>query len=349
MLATSTHDSKRSEDVRARLNVISEMPDKWDAILQRWSRLNRGRKFDVDCIEAPSRNDEVLLYQTLIGTWPLVVPDEAGLIDYRTRIDAYMIKALREAKEHTSWIKVNTDYENAMRSFVEAVLMPGETNLFLADFELLVQPIAHFGLLNSLAQTLIKLASPGVPDIYQGCELWQFNLVDPDNRRPVDFVRRQELLAEVKALAGAPPEQWPQRLRPLLADMSDGRIKLYLVWQCLAQRERWPDLFRDGDYLPLTVTGERAAHVCVFARSYGNRALIALVPRLNVGLMSELPLLPMGLEVWGDTAVELPGGLAGCEWTNVFTGEVHPVASSLAVGRLLTCFPEALLTSEASA
>lgn len=348
MLATSTHDSKRSEDVRARLNVISEIPEKWHAMLQRWSRLNRSRKHDVDGVEAPSRNDEVLLYQTLIGTWPFVMPDEAGQIEYRTRIEAYMIKALREGKEHSSWITVNTEYETAMSSFIQAVLAPGEKNLFLADFVPLVQLIAHFGLLNSLAQTLIKVTSPGVPDIYQGCELWQFNLVDPDNRRPVDFARRQKLLAEVKALIAAPPEQWPQRLQPLLADMSDGRIKLYILWQSLALRERWPEVFRDGDYLPLAVHGSGAAHVCAFARRYGDRTLIALVPRLTVGLLSELPLLPLGPEVWGDTAIELPGKLADCQWTNVFTGEVHTAASSLAVGRLLLCFPEALLTSDTS-
>jgi (1->4)-alpha-D-glucan 1-alpha-D-glucosylmutase len=346
MLTTSTHDSKRSEDVRARLSVLSEIPEKWDAMLQRWNRLNRGRKRNVAGVEAPSRNDEVLLYQTLIGSWPLAMPDEAGLIDYRTRIGDYMIKALREGKEHSNWINVNTDYETAMSDFVQAILAQGEKNLFLADFVPLVQPIAHFGLLNSLAQTLIKATSPGVPDIYQGCELWQFNLVDPDNRRPVDFLRRQELLAEIKALVAAPPEQWPQRLLPLLEDMSDGRIKLYILWQSLALRERWPDVFREGDYLPLTVHGGAAAHVCAFARCYADRAFITLVPRLTVGLLSELPLLPMGPEVWGDTTVELPDEIAGCEWTNVFTGEVHTAASSFAVGRLLACFPEALLTAE---
>ena len=160
-----------------------------------------------------------------------------------------MIKALREAKEHSSWVKVNTDYEGAMSGFVQALLAPGEKNLFLADFVPLVQSIAHHGLINALAQTLIKLTSPGVPDIYQGCELWQFNLVDPDNRRPVDFTQRRALLAETRALTDAPPEQWPKRLQPLLADMRDGRIKLYTLWQSLALRARWPEVFRDGDYL----------------------------------------------------------------------------------------------------
>ena len=281
LLATSTHDSKRSEDVRARLNILSEMPMEWKQILKRWSRLNRGRKRVIDGMEAPSRNDEYLLYQTLVGTWPLTQPDESALADYRMRIVAYVIKALRESKEHSSWINVNIDYENASSAFVQALLAPGENNLFLVDFASLVQPIASRGLLNSLAQTLIKLVSPGVPDIYQGCELWQFNLVDPDNRRQVDFVHRRKLLAEVKLLVDAPPEQWSQRLQPLVVDMADGRIKLYTLWQSLALRARWPEVFRDGDYLPLTVHGERAAHACAFARRCGSRSIIALVPRLT--------------------------------------------------------------------
>ena len=209
LLATSTHDSKRSEDVRARLNILSEMPVTWKQILKRWDRLNRNRKHIIDGIETPSRNDEYLLYQTLVGTWPLTVPDEAALVDYRMRIETYMIKAIREGKEYSSWVNVNVDYEDATRSFIQGLLAPGENNLFLADFISCVQPISSRGLLNSLAQLLIKLVAPGVPDMYQGCELWQFNLVDPDNRRQIDFIHRHKLLAEVKSIVDAPPEQWP--------------------------------------------------------------------------------------------------------------------------------------------
>jgi (1->4)-alpha-D-glucan 1-alpha-D-glucosylmutase len=215
------------------------MPAAWKLMLRRWSRLNRGRKREIEGVEAPSRNDEYLLYQTLIGTWPLDVSDEAALADYRGRIDAYMIKALREAKEHSSWVYVNADYESVMSSFVQGILAQGPKNLFLADFVPQVQPIARHGLINALAQSLIKLASPGVPDIYQGCELWLFNLVDPDNRRPVDFAHRRKELAEVRALVDAPPQQWPQRLKPLVEDMADGRIKLYTLWQSLALRSAW--------------------------------------------------------------------------------------------------------------
>lgn len=347
LLATSTHDSKRSEDVRARLNVLSEMPTAWKQILTRWSRMNRGRKRVIDGMEAPSRNDEYLLYQTLVGTWPLTQPDEAALSDYRIRIVAYVIKALRESKEHSSWINVNIDYENASSAFVQALLAPGKNNLFLVDFASLVQPIALRGLLNSLAQTLIKLVSPGVPDIYQGCELWQFNLVDPDNRRPVDFAHRRKLLAEVKSLVeGVPPGQWPQRLQPLVADMADGRVKLYTIWQSLALRARWPEVFRDGDYLPLMVRGEHAVHACAFARRFGNRAMIALVPRLPTRLLGERNILPMGAEVWGDTALEVPSELAGLKWNNVFTGERYMATNKFKLGRLLAYFPICLLAAE---
>jgi len=350
MLATSTHDSKRAEDVRARLNVLSEMPAAWKLMLQRWRRMNRERKRMVDGAAAPSRNDEYLLYQTLVGTWPLGsalgAPDETVLSDYRARIEAYMIKALREAKEHSSWVNVNTEYEAATRSFVQAILAAGDKNLFMADFAQRMQAIARFGRLNSLAQLLIKMASPGVPDIYQGCELWQFNLVDPDNRRPVDFAKRRELLADVKARVDAPPEQWPQRLHPLVADMADGRIKLYTLWQSLALRRRWPEVFSDGDYLPLIARGEHATHVCAFARRHGNRAVIALVPRLPLRLLGEHHAEPVGAAVWGDTALELPSELADREWRNVFTGELHRASVALSLGRLLACFPVALLSSE---
>ncbi|MFY9326934.1 MAG: malto-oligosyltrehalose synthase [Georgfuchsia sp.] len=346
LLATSTHDSKRSEDVRARINVLSEMPAAWKLMLKRWNRLNRGRKRVVDAINAPSRNDEYLLYQTLIGTWPLEPPDAAAMTDYSERIVTYMVKALREAKEHSSWVNPNTDYEAAMTDFVQALLTPGDKNLFLTDFVATVAPIARHGLINSLAQTLLKIASPGVPDIYQGCELWQFNLVDPDNRRPVDFTRRRELLVDVKALVDAPPELWPQRLQPLVAGMADGRIKLYTIWQGLALRARWPEVFRDGDYLPLTVHGEQATHVCAFARRHGNRAIIALVPRLPAGLTETAAAMPTGLEAWGDTTLELPKDMTELSWCNVLTGEHHAAGSELAVGNLLSCFPVALLASE---
>ncbi len=346
MLSSSTHDSKRSEDTRARINVISEMPAGWKLMLKRWSRLNRARKRVIDGAEAPSRNDEYFLYQTLIGVWPLVHPGEAELAELRERVDVYMIKAMREAKEFSSWANVSAEHESAMSGFVQALLTPGETNLFLADFITVVQPIARYGLINSLAQTLIKLTSPGVPDIYQGCELWQFNLVDPDNRRPVDFPLRREQLSQVKALVDKPPAQWRKPLQTLLDDMSDGRIKLYLLWQVLALRQRWPEVFRDGDYLPLTVHGQAAEHVCAYARRCGSRSLIALVPRLPARLTSNDFALPVGNAIWGDTTLELPPALAALPWFNVLSGERHAGAEQFPLGKLLSYFPVALLTAE---
>jgi (1->4)-alpha-D-glucan 1-alpha-D-glucosylmutase len=345
MLATSTHDSKRSEDARARINVLSEIPAAWKLMLKRWRRLNRGRKHLVDGVDAPSRNDEYLLYQTLVGTWPLIPPNDEELADYRTRIDAYMIKALREGKEHSSWVQVNSEYEGAVSDFVLALLAPGDKNLFLADFVPMVQTISHHGLINALAQALIKVTSPGVPDIYQGCELWQFNLVDPDNRRPVDFALRRELLAQVQALVDAPPEQWPERLQPLVADMSDGRIKLYTLWQSLALRTRWPELLEQGDYLPLKVSGEHAAHVCAYARRHGERAIIVVVPLLPVRLLGDNRVLPLGNEVWADTMLELPDALAGAGWRNLLSGESHSAGGQLAIGEVLASFPVALLAT----
>lgn len=343
LLASSTHDSKRSEDMRARINVLSEIPARWKLMLKRWSRFNRGRKALVDGVKAPSRNDEYLLYQTLVGAWPLDPLDDAGRAQFGARIEAYMIKALREAKQYTSWANVNADYEAAMSRFIEGLLGASENNLFLADFVAAVEPIAHFGLLNSLAQTLIKLTAPGVPDIYQGCELWQFNLVDPDNRRPVDFALRRELMAEVRALVDAPPAQWRNNLQTLVDDMTDGRIKIYLLWQALALRERWPEVFCGGDYLPLTVQGGQAAHVFAFARRAGAKTVISVVPRLPASLLGASGSLPLGFAVWGDTALELPPEWATQRWFNVLSGEFNAHSRVLPVGQLLSCIPVALL------
>src|SRR6185312_327814 len=195
MLTTSTHDTKRSGDVRARINVLSEIPAEWRRAVDRWRRINRMRRREVGGMPAPTADDEYLFYQTLIGSWPLAEPDEAGLGAYRERIEAYMLKAAREAKVRTSWAAANPEYEEALIQFVRAALERREGNLFLADFRAFNRSIVRFGLLNGLSQTLLKLTAPGVPDVYQGDELWDFSLVDPDNRRPVDYDVRRRLLA----------------------------------------------------------------------------------------------------------------------------------------------------------
>lgn len=346
MLATSTHDSKRSEDVRARINVLSEIPDAWEKSLRRWSRINRSKRILCDGEMAPARNDEYLLYQTLLGTWPLHAPDDAQLADYCARIQTYMVKAARESKEHSSWIKVNSEYEKALTNFVQALLTPGEKNLFLADFVQLAQRIACFGLLNSLSQTLLKLTAPGVPDIYQGCELWQFNLVDPDNRRPIDYGLRRQALAELQALFAGATTTWPERLRPLLDNMEDGRIKLYLTWRALQLRRRWPELFREGEYLPLNVAGARADHVCAYARRHRDQTVIVVAPRF----FAKLPeTAGMADDLWQDTCIELESGY-GKKWYNMLSGERLAVTSGkgaphLRLNQLLSHFPLALLAN----
>jgi (1->4)-alpha-D-glucan 1-alpha-D-glucosylmutase len=334
VLATSTHDTKRSEDVRARIDVLSEMPAGWRLLLRRWSRMNRSKKRVVDGAAAPARHDEYLLYQTLLGTLPTGDLDDGALAAYRDRIERYMLKAVREAKLHSSWINANDEYEAAVSSFVARLLREGAGNLFLEDLRAQAARIAWFGALNSLSMTAVKLASPGVPDFYQGTELVDLALVDPDNRRPVDYPLRERLL---ESLAGA-------SARDLLARPDDGRAKLWLTWRALELRKRDPALFDHGDYTALTVVGGKPAHVVAFARRYEGRTLLAIVGRLFLELLGEAGALPLGEAAWGDTAVDLAPLGNTSAFANVLTGETVRVDDSrLPVGRAFTQFPCALL------
>ncbi len=346
MLASSTHDNKRSEDVRARINVISEMPAAWRLALAKWSRLNRRKKTRVAGEPAPSRNDEYLLYQILLGAWPLEPMDQAALAAFRERIQRYMLKAVREAKRLTSWVNPNEEYEAALRDFIGALLSSPEHNGFLDDFLAAQAPVARYGMLNSLSQTLIKLTSPGVPDIYQGNEIWDFSLVDPDNRRPVDYARRRAML---QALQDIPEHDLPPRLREMLDSSADGRIKLYLHFRTLELRARDPELFCYADYRPLYAAGAQADRVCAFARHYQGRSLITIAPRLYVGLTGGQYRHPTGEEVWGETRLVLAPGTP--RYLNVLTGEhLHPEQhgkeAGLALASVLGCLPVALLVSE---
>jgi (1->4)-alpha-D-glucan 1-alpha-D-glucosylmutase len=349
MLGTSTHDTKRSEDVRARINVLSEMTQLWRKTIERWTRINRLKKKQVEGQTAPSLNDEYLLYQTLVGCWPLEDLDEAAMTTYRERIEAYMIKAAREAKSRTSWANVNAEYEEALLQFIRASLEQRENNLFLTDLITVQRRISRFGLLNSLSQTLCKLTAPGVPDIYQGNELWDFSLVDPDNRRPVDYQKRRTLLAELES---KDMDDCVDRglMGSLVEGLRDGRAKLFLTWKTLLVRREHEELFRDGEYLPLRVTGEHASNVCAFARRHQGGLAVTIAPRLYLRLLLDNEAPPLGESVWSDTAVELPKEIAeAVKLRNVLINRAVQTSKAgnrvvLKLADALEHFPVALLT-----
>jgi (1->4)-alpha-D-glucan 1-alpha-D-glucosylmutase len=286
MLATSTHDTKRSEDVRARLAAISEIPDVWRRAVHRFRTVNRKHKRDVEGEQAPDANEEYLIYQTLAGAWPMdgVITDE-----FTSRIQAYMAKAINEAKVNSSWIQPNENWDTAVREFIAAILGSNKGNKFPVLFRPLAEQLAQLGAVNALSQTLIKLTAPGVPDIYQGNEMWDLSLVDPDNRRPVDYQARRNALA---GLGGAAP-------RDLLANWKDGRIKLFLIHKVLGYRRDHFDLFAKGDYLPVQASGAFAESVFAYARRHGDRTALVIAPRLS----TRLGFPPIG-EAWRDTALD---------------------------------------------
>jgi (1->4)-alpha-D-glucan 1-alpha-D-glucosylmutase len=350
LLATSTHDTKRSEDVRARLNALSELPGEWQSALARWGRLNSPKKTVVENQPAPDRNDEYLLYQTLLGAWPADPPAAGGLAPFRERITAYMEKATKEAKVHTSWVNPNEEYDDAVRQFVSRLLPDTADDPFLTDLVALQRRVAFFGYFNSLAQVLLKLSCPGVPDLYQGTELWDFSLVDPDNRRPVDYHRRQEVLNEFRRRSDGVDHDQTRLTGELLANLPDGRIKLFVTYQMLNFRCAHAAVFMHGDYLPLEAAGPRRDHVCAFARSAGDEVILVVVPRLVVRLTGGVERAPLGPEVWGQTRLLLPPPLAGRRYLNIFTQAVlmpdrHTGTSDPLLGTLLGHFPIALLWS----
>jgi (1->4)-alpha-D-glucan 1-alpha-D-glucosylmutase len=342
MLATSTHDTKRSEDVRARINVLSEIPAEWDAAVARWSELNADKKSGVDGEPAPDRNDEYLLYQTLIGAWPGESLTAEEFVDFRERMDAYMLKAIREAKVHTSWVNPNEAYNQAVSKFVKEILVASPENRFLSDFIQFHRRVAYPGMLNSLSQTILKIASPGVPDFYQGTELWDFSLVDPDNRRPVDFNKRIRLLEELKQRE---QESRPALIDDLLTSWGDGKIKLYVTYKGLGLRRSQRSLFDEGDYIPIDLDG--TDHICAFARQKGRALALVAVPRLITKLLrGERP--PLGEATWGASALVLPED-APDSWLNIFTGEELKVIFAeqrklMPLASALQTFPLALLT-----
>ena len=345
--ATSTHDTKRSEDVRARLNVLSEFPKQWKDHVTRWHKLNRRFKTGACGESVPGRNEEYFLYQTLIGVWPLEQMSDQDYARFVDRIQAYMNKAVKEAKVHTSWVSPDTKYEDVIKQFVARLLDRSTSNVFLEDFLPFQERVAQYGLYNSLSQVLVKMAAPGVPDLYQGTELWDFSLVDPDSRRPVDFAERARLLAELNKAVAATPGR-VALIQDLFAQRADGRIKLFLAAEALRYRRDHRALFHSGEYVPLNGTGEKCEHVFAFARIHSEGSIVTVIPRLLTGVIPDAHTPPLGDEVWKDTWLTLPAWGEGTQVRNIFTGDVLRTVTRdgcqvLAVGEIFLHSPVAWL------
>jgi (1->4)-alpha-D-glucan 1-alpha-D-glucosylmutase len=335
--ATSTHDTKRGEDVRARLNVLSELPEEWETHIRKWSRINSKKKRAMRGLRVPDKNDEYFLYQTLVGGYPFSESEQSL---FKKRIQSYMIKAVREAKIHTAWLEPDKEYEEACIKFIEQILDTSKPNEFLETFIPFQRKVAYYGIFNSLSQTLIKITSPGVPDFYQGAELWDLNLVDPDNRRPVDFSTRRSLLRNITEETRA---DLLSLVSSLLRGREDGRIKLFLISTALETRKLYGDIFQRGTYTPLVVSGRLRDHIIAFQREYDEKRTVTIAPRFLVTLVEEGK-LPLGSEVWQDTRIVMPDS-APAKWTNTFTGEIIAGENHIAVGQVLEHFPLALLVS----
>jgi (1->4)-alpha-D-glucan 1-alpha-D-glucosylmutase len=337
---SSTHDTKMSEDVRARLNVLSEIPEAWKEHLTQWLHWNKVKKRLVKGLPVPEPNMEILLYQTMLGAWPLY---EKELAEFQERLKKFVVKAVREAKTSTSWLSPNLEYESAFISFLESVLDGSKENHFLEDFLILEKQIAYYGAFSSLAQLLLKISSPGVPDFYQGTELWDFSLVDPDNRRKVDFKRRVKLLAE---LARPDLPKLQPYVQGMLDSWQDGRVKLYVTYKALNVRRSHSEVFQDGEYIPLQILGQKQEHVCAFARHGQHRWALIVVPRVLTRIVP-VGAIPLGQSVWTNDLLLLPDRVPK-HWRNIFTGErleISRMKSELRISDILCTFPVALLIS----
>ncbi|HEX4143607.1 MAG TPA: malto-oligosyltrehalose synthase [Pirellulales bacterium] len=355
LLATGTHDTKRGEDVRARLNVLSEVPDEWDAAIKRWQEMNANKRKELDGEPAPDANEEYLIYQILVGTWPVAPPDGEGRRQYVERIVRYLDKALKESKRHTSWLNPNEEYDEAVASFIRTILGTFDSP-FTADLNTFVASIANAGFVNSLAQTLVKICTPGVPDFYQGVEFWDFHLVDPDNRQPVDFAARCQALEGLESRA---EEDLPGLAAELLAHWPDERLKLLVIWRALGFRKRYRQLF-EGSYLPLVAEGPRKGNIVALARTTPNQWALCVVPRLAAQAWRERKAPADGrqgeagwpiAEWWHETVLQLPLD-APRRWRHVISGESMETSRSADSGQTIDLsqvfhsFPVALLVGQ---
>jgi (1->4)-alpha-D-glucan 1-alpha-D-glucosylmutase len=344
--ATATHDTKRGEDTRARIAVLSEVPRHWHLAINRWARLNQRHKVQRGEELIPDRNEEIFLYQTLVGAWPLGSSAEE-MDSCRKRLRAYMHKAMNEAKVHASWVNPNPAFDQAIDQFLDAILNEEKNRRFLADFRSFQTRIDHYALFNSLSQALLKVASPGAADVYQGTELWDFHLVDPDNRQPVDYDLRRRLLEDLSRRMAAGPQARATLCRELVANRQDGQIKLYLLMQALCCRRDHPGLFTEGEYLPTTASPRYDENVCAFVRRRNGQAALAVAPRLLTHVV-EQGALPLGEEPWQDGLLYLPEGAQVPHWQDIFSGQVlhareQDGRASLRLAEVFAHFPAALL------
>ena len=341
LLATATHDHKRGEDTRARLAVLSELPAEWESAVARWLRLNAPFRRDLDGTPAPDAADELMLYQTLVAAWPLdlAADDADGLAAFRDRVGAWLEKAVREAKRHSEWAAPNEAYEGACREFLARCLDPARSAPVAQELAAFAARIAPAGVVNSLAQTLLRLTVPGVPDLYQGTEFWDFSLVDPDNRRPVDWPARVAALDDARAPAD------------LLATWHNGHVKQALIARALALRARTPSLFAEGTYHRLSVEGPAAAHVLAFARIHRDHVAVVAVTRLAAAHLASdpgsfvLPKIPAA--AWDGTTVGLPRQVHGRDLVDVLDATQRTVgtqgAGRIDAAALFAALPVALL------
>lgn len=336
MNATTTHDTKRSEDTRARIAVLSETPDLWARHLKSWSRMNEKYVTRIDNASVPDRNEEYLLYETLVGVWPLTEEEWPSLV---SRLQEYLTKAIREANVHTRWSRPNEAHESALRQYIAQVLDREQNSSFHAGFERAQQCIALYGMMNGLSQTLLKVACPGVPDCYQGAELWDLRLVDPDNRGAIDYQTRRA------ALAGADGDVAPE---DLLLSWQDARVKLHVAKRSLAARDRNSALFTKGRYLPLDASGTHADRIVAFARVYEGSWIIAVVPRCIASVRAPITGAEERTQFWKTTRLRLPE-TAPLEWVNLLGRDDSPGISTnkegASLGDVFHDFPLALLQS----
>jgi (1->4)-alpha-D-glucan 1-alpha-D-glucosylmutase len=334
--ATSTHDTKRGEDFRARLNVLSEIPREWESKLRNWSKLNKEFKKSLSKKFYPTRNDEYFLYQTLIGSFPINDDEYPAYIE---RLKSYIIKAVREARVNSSWVLPNEEYENIFKDFIDKITCRNSNSSFLNDFITFQKKISYWGIFNSLSQVLLKITSPGIPDFYQGSELWDFSFVDPDNRRQVNYDLRKKYLEE---MIDKPESEIPGYIKYLLENKENGKIKLFLINRALKLRNREINIFTNGRYIPLRSEGKYKKNIIAFARIYNSKLVVVVVPRFLTEIITS-DRLPLGEDVWGETYISIPE--VSVKLTNTITYEKDIDSTKPLVGTILKHFPVAILVS----